>query len=94
MGSSWRYCHVAITPYSIGGFHGLAHMFFTGLLVLFHGLAFLFDGQAREFTHRWKNYRRAPKISNYIPLGMGELQINSCDRKPSIIDLDECTTSP
>ena len=31
MGSSWRYCHVTITPYSIGGFHGLGRMFFTGL---------------------------------------------------------------
>ena len=30
MGSSWRYRHVAITPYSIGGFHGLARTFFTG----------------------------------------------------------------
>ena len=30
MGSSWRYRHVAITPYSIGGFHGLACTFFTG----------------------------------------------------------------
>ena len=30
MGSSWRYRHVAITPYSIGGFHGLPHTFFTG----------------------------------------------------------------
>ena len=45
MGSSWRYCHVAITPYSIGGFHGLPCTFFTGLLVLFHWLAFRFDGQ-------------------------------------------------
>ena len=54
MGSSWRYRHVAIMPYSIGGFHGLARTFFTGLLVLFHGLAFRFDGQAREFTHWWK----------------------------------------
>ena len=50
MGSSWRYRHVAITPYSIGGFHGLAHTFFMGLLVLFNGLAFCFD----EFTRRWK----------------------------------------
>ena len=31
MGSSWRYHHVAITPYSIGRFHGLAYMFFMGL---------------------------------------------------------------
>ena len=39
MGSSWRYHHVAIQPYSIGGFsqavsyvfHGLARTFFTGL---------------------------------------------------------------
>ena len=30
MGSSWRYRHVAITPYSIGGFHGLPHTYFTG----------------------------------------------------------------
>ena len=48
MGSSWRYRHVAITPYSIGGFHGLAHTFFMGLLVLFHRLAFRFDGGACE----------------------------------------------
>jgi hypothetical protein len=41
-------------PYSIGGFHGLALTFFTSLLVLFHGLAFRFDGQAREFTCRRK----------------------------------------
>ena len=54
MGSSWRYRHIAIAPYSIGGFQGLACIFFTGLLVLFHGLAFRFDGQAREFTCRWK----------------------------------------
>ena len=54
MGSSWRYCHVAITPYSIGGFHGLARTFSRGSLVLFHGLAFGFDGPAREFTCRWK----------------------------------------
>ena len=54
MGSSWRYCHVAITPYSLGGFQGIACMFFTSLLVLFHGLAFCFDGQAREFTRRRK----------------------------------------
>ena len=40
MGSSWRYHHVAIMPYSIGGFYGLACTFYTGLLVLFHGLAF------------------------------------------------------
>ena len=31
MGSSWRYRHVAITLYSLEGFHGLAHTFFTGL---------------------------------------------------------------
>ena len=54
MGSSWRYRHVAIMPYSLGGFHGLPCMFFTGLLVLFHGLAFRFNGRAREFTCRWK----------------------------------------
>ena len=54
MGSSWRYRHVAITPYSIGGFHVLTCMFFTDLLVLFQGLAFCFDGQAREFTGRWR----------------------------------------
>ena len=29
MGSSWRYCHVAIMPYSIRGFYGLACTFFT-----------------------------------------------------------------
>ena len=30
MGSSVRYCNVTITTYSIGGFHGLARMFFMG----------------------------------------------------------------
>ena len=40
-------------PYSIGGFHGLACTFFTGPLVLFHGLAFRFNGMS-EFTRRWK----------------------------------------
>ena len=30
MGSSWRYRHVAITRYSLGGFQGLALKFFTG----------------------------------------------------------------
>ena len=54
MGSSWRYRHVTITPYYIGGFHGLNHMFFTSSLVLFHGLKFRFDEQARDFTRRWK----------------------------------------
>ena len=54
MGSSWRYPHVPITPYSIGGFHGLARTFLTGSLVLFQGLALCFDGPAREFTHKWK----------------------------------------
>ena len=54
MGSNWRYRHVAITPYSIGGFHKIACTFFTGSLVLFHGLAFCFDGWAHEFTCRWK----------------------------------------
>ena len=38
MGSSWRYRHVAITPYSIEGFHGFARRFFLCSLVLFHGL--------------------------------------------------------
>ena len=41
-------------PYSIEGFHRLARMFFTSSLVLFHELAFRFDGQAREFIRRWK----------------------------------------
>ena len=50
MGSSWRYRHVAITHYSIRGFHGLACMFSKGSHVLFLGLAFLYDGRAREFT--------------------------------------------
>jgi hypothetical protein len=53
MGSSWRYCHVAIRSYSKGGFHGLARTFLTGSLVLFHGLAFCFDGRTHEFTRRW-----------------------------------------
>ena len=52
MGSSWRYRYVTITPYSIGGFHGLARMFFTGSLVPFQVLAFQFNGRAREITHR------------------------------------------
>ena len=34
MGSSWRYNHVTITPYSIRGFHGLPHTFFMGLLII------------------------------------------------------------
>ena len=38
MRSSWRYRHVAITPYSIEGFHGFARRFFLCSLVLFHGL--------------------------------------------------------
>ena len=54
MGSSWTYRPVAIRPYSIGGSHGLAHIFFTGWLVLYHRLAFRFDGRACEFTRRWK----------------------------------------
>ena len=29
-------------------------MFFTGSLILFHGLTFHCDGRAREFTRRWK----------------------------------------
>ena len=40
MESSWRYLHFAITPYSIGGFHGLARTFFTGSLLLFMGSHF------------------------------------------------------
>jgi hypothetical protein len=39
MESSWRYRHVAIKPYSIGGFYRLA---------------FCFNGRDREFTLRWK----------------------------------------
>ena len=54
MGSSWRYRHVPITPYSIEGFHVFARTFFKGLLVIFHRLAFGFNGRAREFTRRWK----------------------------------------
>ncbi len=50
--TSLAYRHVAIMPYSLGGFQGVARTFFMGLLVLFHGLAFCFDGQAREFTRR------------------------------------------
>ena len=46
MGSSWRYSHVAITPYSIGGFHEFACTFFNGFLVLFHGLALRFAVRA------------------------------------------------
>ena len=54
MESSWRYRHVAIKPYSIGGFYRLVRTFFTSSLVLFHGLAFNFDGWTCEFTLRWK----------------------------------------
>ena len=40
MGSSWRYCHVAITPYSIRGFHRLALRFSRARLYFFTGLHF------------------------------------------------------
>ena len=40
MGSSWRYPHVAIMPYSIGGSHVLACTFFLSSLVLFTGSHF------------------------------------------------------
>ena len=43
-GSSWEI--------PIEGFHRLVCTFFAGLLVLFNGLAFCFEGRAHEFTRR------------------------------------------
>ena len=40
MGSSWRYCHVTITPYSIGGFYRLARTFSWARLYFFTGSHF------------------------------------------------------
>ena len=59
MGSSWRYRHVTTTP----------------LLVLFHGLAFSFDGQALEFTRRWKTTgtHRSKQKKKIGPIGRPHL---------------------
>ena len=59
--------HVAITPYSIGGFHRLARTFFTGSLVLFHGSHFslmdepvnLLVGEKTTGSHRSKQKNKS-----------------------------------
>ena len=81
MGSSWKYRHVTITPYSIGGFHRLAHTFFTGSLVLFQGLAFHLEEplnsligeklRARIDVNRktnWPNWPAQPFQSIFQPM--------------------------
>ena len=72
MGSNWRNRHFTIMPYSIGGFHGLARTFFMGSLLLFHGLAFCFDGRAREFTCLWKTtgLHRSKQKKQIDPIGL------------------------
>ena len=91
MGSSWRYRHVAITPYSIGGFHGLALTFVTGSLVLFHRLTFRFDELAREFTRRWKtmgSHRRKQKNKSAQLTGPTFSQHFPTQVSPHVIQLD------
>ena len=51
MGSRWRYRYVAITPYSIGGFQGLACTFLWARLYFFTGSHFT---STQKFTRRWK----------------------------------------
>ena len=64
MGSSWRYRHVTVPPYSIGWFHGFGHTFFTG-----SNFALMDDSQAG-----W-NYELALKQTEKQigPIGLSHL---------------------